>query len=404
MKAASDTPLRSNAKSLISFGIIAWNEEASIGLTLQSLFRQNIFENLAARNQIMEVFVLANDCTDRTVPIAQEIFDEQSREHPFRQAFTCRVVEFAERGKDITWNRFVHDVASLSSQYFVLCDADVALLAPGTLWNMYSALENNSKASVAIDTPIKDIALRGRKTLRSWLSLGASRITAIGEAQMTGQLYCIRASIARNIYLPADLGSCDDGFIKNLACTYFLTRPLDSGKVIVARDASHVFEAYVTAKDVLNNQKRQTMGQAVIHFLIDKYLPQLPLEQKLNMAQTIRDWETNDPEWLKRLICQYALQVRWPWQLVPEILTFRFKRLAKLPLVDQLRCLPSALIGSVISFVACVRAHRAMRRGAINYWPHTQSCKLASLVGPVLSGAQPVTLPKTPILNSGVKP
>ena len=404
MKVASATDLRSNAKSLISFGIIAWNEEASIGLTLQSLFRQNIFENLAKSGELMEVFVLANDCSDGTVAIARQIFEEQSREHPYRQAFTCRVVEFAERGKDITWNRFVHDVASLSSQYFILCDADVALLAPGTLWNMYAALEHDSKASVAIDTPIKDIALRDQKSLRSWLSLGASRITQIGEAQMTGQLYCIRASIARNIYLPADLGSCDDGFIKNLACTYFLTRPLDSNKVIVARDASHVFEAYVTAKDVLNNQKRQTMGQAVIHFLIDKYLPQLSLDQKLNMAETIRTWETTDPEWLKRLICQYSLQVRWPWQLVPQILTFRFKRLAKLPFMERLRCFPAALIGSAISLVACIRALRAMRKGAINYWPHTQSCKLASVVGPVLSSAAPVPLPQSPVLNSGVKP
>jgi glycosyltransferase involved in cell wall biosynthesis len=402
MESTSCTESGQRRKPLISFGIIAWNEEASIGVTLQSLFRQNIFEKLAARGDRIEVFVLANDCTDQTVPIARDVFEQHTRAHPFGDAFTCRVVEYAERGKLITWNRFVHEVSSPSSQYLVLCDADIVLLAPGTLWNMYTALENDAKASISSDVPIKDVAVQQHRTFFERLSLAASATTHLGEAQVTGQLYCIRASVARNIYLPADLGACDDGFIKNLVCTYFLTRELSPKKVVVPPDASHIFQAYVSPRDVLNNQKRQMLSQAVVHLLIDKHLPKLPLDQKLNMAQTIRAWEMADPQWLRKLICEHARRTRWPWQLVPNILTFRFKRLRKLPVWRRLIYFPSALVWTIIGLIACTRALLAMRKGNLDYWPHTESHKLKDL--PVVKGNMTVPLPKTPMLNSGVKP
>ena len=49
-------------------------------------------------------------------------------------------------------------------------------------------------------------------------------MTGSASAQLCGQLYCIRAEVARNIYLPKDLCACDDGFIKALVCTDFLTQ------------------------------------------------------------------------------------------------------------------------------------------------------------------------------------
>ena len=58
----------------LSIGIMAWNEESSLGPMLDSLFAQTIFARLAARGERCEVVCLANGCTDRTVDVAGEIF------------------------------------------------------------------------------------------------------------------------------------------------------------------------------------------------------------------------------------------------------------------------------------------------------------------------------------------
>ena len=57
----------------LSNGVMAWNEEVSIGPMLESLFQQSIFQHLAALGQACEVICLTNGCTDRTVEVAGEI-------------------------------------------------------------------------------------------------------------------------------------------------------------------------------------------------------------------------------------------------------------------------------------------------------------------------------------------
>ncbi len=209
----------------IAIGIIARNEEAGIGATLQSLFEQSLFEELAWRGWKCEIVCLANDCTDRTAAVAGEIFDRQMREHPHRRAICARVVELSERGKINAWNQFVHTISPTEARFLFLMDSDILIHRRETLWNMLRALEDDAQAHVAVDSPCKDIQFRRRKSLGDRISLGASRLTASADAQLCGQLYCIRGEIARNIYLPKDLAACEDGFIKTLVCTDFLTRP-----------------------------------------------------------------------------------------------------------------------------------------------------------------------------------
>jgi len=87
------------------------------------------------------------------------------------------------------------------------------------------------------------------------------------------------------------------------------------------------------------------IGQTVVHILIDNYLKNLTLEQKLNLAETLQDFEKHDPGWLKRLIAEHLAQVRHFWRLFPGILTFRFERLAKLRGLKRLIHLPAAAAG-----------------------------------------------------------
>src|SRR3954452_17511930 len=134
---------------------------------------------------------------------------------------------------------------------------------------MLIALEQNARASVSVDRPCKDIQFKSNKSLRERLSLATSQATLSAEAQLCGQLYCIRAEVARKIYLPKDLAACEDGFIKALVCTDSLTRPLAPERIQVAEGAAHTFEAYTSFPVILRNQRRQIMGQTIVHILVD---------------------------------------------------------------------------------------------------------------------------------------
>lgn len=383
----------------LAIGIIAWNEEAAIGAMLESLFAQSLLQELAGLKQRCEIICVVNGSTDRTAAIAREIFERHTREHPSKDAFTARVVEVEKRGKINAWNLFVHELSTREAQILFLADGDIVLDEPQTLWNMFRTLEDNSTAIVATDTPIKDIALKARRTFIERVSLAASRMTQSAAAQLTGQLYAIKASAARNIYLPADLAACEDGFIKSIACTYFFTHEVRPKHILVAPKASHIFEAYVSFRDILNNQKRQMIGQTIVHLLVDRDLKQLPLEQKLNLAETLRTREVADPNWLKLLIAEHVRRTRHSWQLFPNLLSSRLQRLKGVKGWGRLTHLPVALAGLIVSLMAARRAFRALRAGYINYWPDTKSPKLQTFRS---SNTTSITIPK-PIQIHGVK-
>lgn len=343
---------------------------------IESLFAQTLFAELSAQKMGCEIICVVNGSTDRTAAVARQVFEKHQREHPCKHTFEARVVEVEKRGKINAWNLFVHELSSREAQFLFLADADIILNEPQTLSNMYRALENNATALVSTDSPIKDIALKPRRTFMERVSLAASRMTQSAAAQLTGQLYCIKANVARNIYLPADLAACEDGFIKALACTYFLTHEVRPKHIVVAPKASHIFEAYVSLGDILNNQKRQMIGQTIVHLLVDRELKQLPLEQKLNLAETLREREAAEPNWLKLLIAEHMRRTRHSWQLFPNLLSSRFKRLTGLRGMQRITHLPVALAGIAVSVLASYRAHRALRDGFVNYWPDTQSAKL----------------------------
>src|SRR6267378_951369 len=88
-----DQPIRSDGEACrrsprVCIGIFAWNEERVIGSTLESLFRQTIFQEFALRGWTCEVVTVVNGCSDATPQIAEQIFSAQRVAHPFRDAFS----------------------------------------------------------------------------------------------------------------------------------------------------------------------------------------------------------------------------------------------------------------------------------------------------------------------------
>ncbi len=353
---------------VLSIGMMAWNEEDSIGTTLESLFRQSIFEKVAPRHEQVEILVLANGCTDRTVPVARELCERMAREHPWADAFSARVIEIPEPGRNNAWNRFVHEFSAIETHFIALMDADIVFHHRDTIYSLMATMERRPHVSATSGRQCKDILFKERKTLWEKLSLRTSEMTATIEGQITGQLYCMRANIARNLLLPRDLSANDDGFFKAAICTDFFSRPLDPSRIATAPDAAHIYEAYLSVKDILNNQKRQMIGQTGVHVLLE-YVRKLPPELRRDLAGTLRQHEACDPDWLKRLISLHVRSRPFFWQLFPGILTFRFRRLWKMKGWRKLTHLPAATAGFVVTLIACSRAHRALRRGTTQYWP-----------------------------------
>lgn len=353
---------------ILSIGMMAWNEEDSIGTTLESLFRQSVFERLCARRAQCEILVLANGCTDRTVPLARDLFARMKREHPWPRGFTARVIDLPEPGRNNAWNRFVHEFSAVEARYIALMDADIVFHHRDTIHSLIATLEERPHVHATSGRQCKDLMFKQRKTLWDRLSLATSDMTGTIEGQISGQLYCLRAPIARNLLLPRDLSATDDGFFKAAICTDFFSRPLDAGRIARAPDAAHIYEAYVSPRDILNNQKRQMIGQTGVYVLLE-YLRSLPPEQRTHLADTLRRLEATDPDWLKRLIAAHVRSRPWFWQLFPGLLTFRFRRLLRMPGLRKVTHLPAALAGFAVTMLACARAHRAVRAGTMQYWP-----------------------------------
>jgi hypothetical protein len=314
---------------------------------------------------------------------------------------SCRVIEVRERGKNNSWNLFTHSLSAINASALFLMDADIVIQGEETFWNMYCALERDSKASVAVDQPLKDIALSSRPSLAHRISIAASGMARTAPAQVTGQLYCIRSQIARQIYLPRDLAACEDGFIKALVCTDFLTSEVSPSRVVLADRAAHIFQSYRHPADVIRNQKRQMIGQTIVHILVDKHLKELPLSERLNLASAIRARESSDRDWLKRLIAQHLRDIRHFWRLFPNLLRFRFERWIALPIAQRITHFPSVVVGYVVALLASRMAFRFLKQGSINYWPDTHSPGLKEFVPAGTARASSERFLTTPIHPQG---
>jgi glycosyltransferase involved in cell wall biosynthesis len=360
------------SKIVATIGILARNEAPRLPRLLESVFAQTFFAELAARGEAVEIVCIANACTDNTAEVASECFGEAAQLHPHAASFVARTISVSTPGKITAWNLLVHTHASPDSRALIVMDADIRLLHPATLWNLFAALEKDPEANITVGEPVKDIALKPRRTLRESFSLATTRSQTV-PGLVTGQLYCIRAETARRIHLPRDLAACEDGFIKELVCTDFLrTRP-NPRRIVRVPDASHVFEAYVTSGDVMRNQKRQMIGQTFVHVLLDHHLPPVAQQNGSDLGMLMRDLDDHDPDWLRRLIRRHARNTRFFWQLFPGVLSFRFRRLAQKPLATRILHLPTTIAGMFLTLAGCALAHRALRAGLVQYWPDKSS-------------------------------
>lgn len=171
--------------------VLAYNEERHIGACLDSLFD-------GEPDQPLEVFVMANGCTDGTEQVVLDYAKRRPEVH---------LVSIGLGDKCNAWNVFVHETVPLHcpgrSVYFFM-DGD-ARIVPGSLRAMVSALHAEPHAHAASAPP-----LSGRNAKQD-------RDLLLTQRELVANLYALRGSFAarlaqEGVRLPLKLEG-DDGLL-----------------------------------------------------------------------------------------------------------------------------------------------------------------------------------------------
>ncbi|MFA7256813.1 MAG: glycosyltransferase family 2 protein [Kiritimatiellales bacterium] len=284
----------------ISIGILAWNEENSIRATLHSIFAQSLIRDAVTSGFQIQIVCVPNGCTDNTAQAAQGAMLAAAEKLSSPEGVRWQVHSLETPGKTNAWNVFVHELADPQADVIFMIDADIQIFMPDTLRNMIQKLYAHPDAFICTDLPVKHIIFKPHYSLLDQISMKTASINQSAPGQLCGQLYCARAAWLRRLWIPEGI-IVEDGFIKKMAVSNFLTEPEDAGRrLIVAETASHVFEAYTRLPDVLATHRRQIAGY-IIHRWIWEYL-QLHLSEAPDAAVLIEKLNRAAPGWTRRLI------------------------------------------------------------------------------------------------------
>jgi len=342
----------------LSIGILAYNEEANIGKTLQTLFMQDVFQKFAT-----EVVVVPNGCTDETAAIARKSLRDHQAVWSARGS--ARVEEIVIAGKVNAWNHFVHKFSSHQASVLVLMDADITLLSPNTISSMVSTLECCSDAVICVDRPVKDIAINANRTFFQNLLVAATPEIDPENVPLCGQLYCTLAEEIRRIKLPVEIPG-EDGFLRALLLTQGFTRPENLRRIVLDSNVAHTFASVATLRELFKHEKWIVAGSIVIMLLFERFSKEASPNRS---AMTLmKDWEEQNPEWLP---CYIASQVQERgWRLLPRSWWVRrWSHLRKLPLARGLLRFPVAAIAAAMDMLIFIAAIRAVRHGRVfRYW------------------------------------
>src|SRR5664280_2002484 len=209
----------------LSIGVLAHNEASRIGVTLRTLFAQDVFQRFST-----EVVIVANGCSDETAVVARRSLAEHHAVWSARGS--ARVEELAVAGKANAWNQFVHQFSSPRASMLVLMDADITLLNINTISSMVTTLESSPQAVVCVDRPVKDIETNINRTFFQRLLVATTPEIDPDNVPLCGQLYCALSAQVRLIKLPIEV-VCEDGFLRALLLTQGFTAPENRRRIVL---------------------------------------------------------------------------------------------------------------------------------------------------------------------------
>lgn len=347
----------------IAAAILAWNEEASIGAMIDSLTTQSLLAKVDGTAMSLEILVVPNGCTDGTAAAARAALERLRLKWP---AVTAAVHELSTPGKANAWNEFVHRLSDPGADYFLFLDADIELRGDDTLWNLVDTLETNRHAKISTDRPIKHLELKPVRGPLDRLLLRAGDMTGAAPGQLTGQLYCARASALRQLVIPRGL-IVEDGFIKQMICTDGYRQAVDQTLVVRAPDAAHIFECYTRPSDVFNHQVRQAVGQTIYSYVRDDLK-----RCGRPVFEELRSRSAADPDWLQHVIHAELSRRGW-WVMDTSSIAMRWRRIRFAKSLRQRAAFTAlALAALAIDIPVFAVSNWKLRTGRINgIWKNT---------------------------------
>ncbi|HEY9630750.1 MAG TPA: glycosyltransferase [Coleofasciculaceae cyanobacterium] len=356
---------------VISVGVLAYNETMMIGPMLQSLLRQNLFQKAGVENADLElqieIVVVPNGCTDDTAAIARSTLTDLIQLAVYPQV-QWKVCEIAQAGKSNAWNTYVHQLSHPSAKYLFLMDADIELLDEDTMTSMIDVLDRRTDVVVAVDKPIKDVALKLNRTLIEQMSVLVSKVSGNSpeeekSAWICGQLYCARAAALREIWLPTYLPA-QDSFLYTMITTNRLQTESLPHRVILAKSASHKFEAYTQIKQLFRHQKWLILSDTINQLLFQD-LASLKVQ---DVGLLIRQFNEEEPDWLGQKIQTAIVEKGW-WLIPQSTLTQRFTSLQHQRLPKLLVLLPLTIAAFLVDLVLAIQANLELHQGkGLGYW------------------------------------
>jgi glycosyltransferase involved in cell wall biosynthesis len=203
--------------------VLAHNEERHIAACLASLFD-------GEPGHPLDVYVMANGCTDQTEAVVREQAKKYQRVH---------LISIALGDKCNAWNVFVNEIAPKQApdrEIYFFMDGDARIL-PGSLSALSRGLDRNPRAHAASAPPAS-----GR-------SIELDRRTLIQHRGLVANLYALRGSFMNELHLKSvriPLGlEGDDGLIGALVKWDLdpATNRFDHLLIEPCEDAGFVFES-----------------------------------------------------------------------------------------------------------------------------------------------------------------
>jgi glycosyltransferase involved in cell wall biosynthesis len=334
----------------ISLGIFAHNEEANVACAIRQLQRTKW------TSPAVDIFLLANGCTDRTVSIAAVV----DAEFDWPQGVSFSVIEVPATGKSATWNYFVHELIGADTEAIVFADCDIDFGGPETISALVRLLDGSPDANCAVSKPVRVI-----DSSTKWFGRVAAKAPATYDSKtaVAGHLYCLRASFARRTWLPDGLPA-EDGFVRAIVLTDLFTISENLSRIASDESVQHKFVPVDTLREWIRHESRLLVGSTINFLIYDFFAIVIGTAPDYSDAGTaVITLNSSSPGWVAGMV-RGELSRRY-WVVPHEYLTRRIRGLSP----TQVAKFPQRMVMTGLDWAAAVVANRILRSGrGVGHW------------------------------------